>query len=1598
MSSYLWQGWAPDGADVYDDTSDESLDSLNWEYEPYPMAKSAQGAGGAIDDPDPPPRPPPAPRPTFAQPIPNPVRVPLPPVPESSRNTTNVTNTTGVTQDPKTVWSGPPPKPDGPAGADGSADSFDVSDFLSSEDDDIRFIPADPKDQALLAAENAAWAAEKAARAANDNSGVLDPMDIDVIQAEIDAQTASVHQSGTAATNSSPDRAAVDEADRMEIDSPPEETTTVYEPLDTDDRFRQIAVVFPPRAFRTAEAGQDWTKWASTQWLQRNKAGFIYMHNLKPQAPAGRALLVCSRAGGYLVVNKNIHKDVVREDGWNWNADYRRWWHPAQHKRYPGEIFGTTAYHGAVPPEIRFARLDDPLVTYRLPDEPVFPELHAIGISNGPEGVERDADRNVVRVDEYSLYFKHFNGHNLRSILAYTTQGPKTHHLYLEEYFIWYVMEQLVSAVIYMQSGITRTELKNGVTEKKEGWKPFVHRNIIPEHIYLHFEEAWERGQEEYDRTEVDKAKRDTNEMYERARQRFPRIVLGSWSQANAMDDGWEAWIYNRGQRTLLADVNKLREEEPRVKWKGKGIKPELWEDIYLVGAVLRRLVSVWDARDNEEAWKTTWIDYNVDAKGYTMADARQEREGKPTYSSELYDMLEKFELHDEAIQEEDGTYWGEERYWDGSRAFPDVDNLINYVFPIAYTNAQAEKRTLWPKEDTGEITKPNFNLIETWCGLTRFIDMMPYTPESKGMDEDGAKKVVMRDLQLIHGTKYIIWYQFQEPAIEDLIEELPEYLGVPWARQAMQHPAKLWGKYWYAIYQRRTGDMQTPPGGRSRRGDEHWDTEFAGRRILSRERYEQRGAFEDDGRVKVFHKDLYTIESDDDRDEGHRARKSVREKEWKELIESYGNLEDPFLYLTEKQHLKRVLRWMRRAKRVLWHLYPVALPDDETLQLRNDEEQIASQYLKIMRNEVALQAAGQQVTDTPEERAIKQKYHVMLERLDPKGEYKVGYKHEFAKPPAPREPTPQPREPTPAPRDPTPAPRDPTPAPRDPTPAPRDPTPAPREPTPAPREPTPPLPPSPFTQYRKDEEARKIQAEITRAEHQVLRDRVKAVADRIVVAAEEMNRLETDDTTTNQYARYLEAKRRHEELLVKGRAYEAAINNLPKLETYPEQKQRLENEIVRNQERIADLRRELQEPKKMRKQKATVIAELDGEARRLRAQAGLPSSTELDKAQLEGRAAKIEAEAADFLQQVTEIKEKQDQVMSKIWILEHKIESYRKTIRRIDRELVRQEKPAKVKSAFCRGYEQAMRGDLADSERPGGAPPDDDGGGDDDGNDGGGGGGGADDTPEKKTNKGKKKDGNNDNGGGGSSSKNSGKTTANPTTAPPKPPPPGRRTTRSGRVVRPVSVYSPTKYNITRTRPKPPTGKKPPTGRTGRDIIIPQTPEDPDPTPTGSTRSSPDSAAGSPGSLHSTTVIPETPYKLPGVGDETVIPQSQSQPNNNDDVIIPLTQPDDDEVIPQTQPDNPQPQPNQDNEEEEIIPQTQPNQDAGDEEVTTPSSTQTKKTKKPKPKPLTGLASSPMPKPKTSRKRAAEDDDDGELERLSPPKKRTPGRPKKNQ
>jgi hypothetical protein len=373
----------------------------------------------------------------------------------------------------------------------------------------------------------------------------------------------------------------------------------------TSATFRELHVKLATERYREQAAhGASTTNLnPSDQWLDKHLAGFLLIQNLHPKAPPGKCILVESIDTGERLVNKRLQRYAP---DWNQKAQGTE----LEHTPY------RTAFDTWAPPELRFARLSDPHVEVQLPNEPYFPELYGYGFPSGQHGFDSEG-----KPDIFSLYFKRFNGGTLENLMlqyAHPEIGAP-----IPEPFVSHVMEQLSRAVIRLQTGLTREDLDQGMKDPKPGHKILLHRRLRERDVFLHFPEDGE------DKDPLDCC--------------FPRIILGEFDQAIVLDEPPD-----------------IHSHVPRAE-----AETGTWEDMHLLGRLLRRLVTVHDC-----TWENNGnFDYDVDEDGEMarfLSDHITLYEGqKHVYSDDLIRLLLNFEHK-------------------GREAIPTVSFLVNELLPRA--------------------------------------------------------------------------------------------------------------------------------------------------------------------------------------------------------------------------------------------------------------------------------------------------------------------------------------------------------------------------------------------------------------------------------------------------------------------------------------------------------------------------------------------------------------------------------------------------------------------------------------------------------------------------------------------------------------------------------------------------------------------------------------------------------------------------------------------------------------------------------------------------------------------------------------------------
>ncbi|KAK4096778.1 hypothetical protein N658DRAFT_435392, partial [Parathielavia hyrcaniae] len=350
----------------------------------------------------------------------------------------------------------------------------------------------------------------------------------------------------------------------------------------TPATFRQLYGKIPTETFREI-LSESWRAShpheddiTSDKWLDEHAKGFLLIQNLRPNYPIGKSILLESLDTGVLVVNKRFSRQLTR-----FKPDDPDFDKPVYHyacKKYP-------------PVGLRFSTLDDPRVAARLPAAPYFTRLYAYGLPQGKASFKgRDPD------DMYSLYFRHYNGSTLSSLMEMYGDselgGP------VPEPFVWHVMDQLCRAVLSLRAGDGQPHT---IDKHNQDWVSVVHRGITEDNILLHFRD-------------------DDDEPLARC---FPAIVLG----------GFGAAIMGRKLQKRLNPISTA------------DAVTLAWQDLYVIGELCCRLVTNHDAptpprqRSMEHAAAVSKMLSRYLPENMNLA-ARQ----KLVYSRELIELLQRFE------------------------------------------------------------------------------------------------------------------------------------------------------------------------------------------------------------------------------------------------------------------------------------------------------------------------------------------------------------------------------------------------------------------------------------------------------------------------------------------------------------------------------------------------------------------------------------------------------------------------------------------------------------------------------------------------------------------------------------------------------------------------------------------------------------------------------------------------------------------------------------------------------------------------------------------------------------------------------------------
>ncbi|KAK3388491.1 hypothetical protein B0T20DRAFT_96205 [Sordaria brevicollis] len=464
----------------------------------------------------------------------------------------------------------------------------------------------------------------------------------------------------------------------------------------------------------------------SDKWLESKRRkieeadtkGFLLIKQLYP---LNRSMLVWdSRRPRKLYVNKRVRKYL---DKWLLARIYGD--RINFHQTFE-DIDRVQLYAHPIPGDIRFARIagNDPRVEEVLPDDRHFQKLFAYGFPHPPNKASRDhglankvnpnGKKGIVREEIFnaSLYYEYLNGGSLEHAMMRINRSQPGSTCYVEEVFIWHVMEQLLHALNFLHFGVERAHVRgegppsrNPDAERPTpNWRPIVHRWITMDNIMLH----WPDPSDEKDyKWSMDG--------------RLPRVVLTNFDNAARVDDEeYENGLMHFGRLSLPND--RIKEARYGVSPKDRLWQvepPHPWQDLYAVGKVLRRMIVDRSPRPSlgprfgedlpermdtgrglvvepeTEAAADNWFDVSM----YNMAPYMQS-EGGP-YSDKLICVIARILGHDQEgkvdwTPGEQGRRFTEEE----KPPFHDFKKFETRMLDEAYTQTELLRSRKWGVEE----------------------------------------------------------------------------------------------------------------------------------------------------------------------------------------------------------------------------------------------------------------------------------------------------------------------------------------------------------------------------------------------------------------------------------------------------------------------------------------------------------------------------------------------------------------------------------------------------------------------------------------------------------------------------------------------------------------------------------------------------------------------------------------------------------------------------------------------------------------------------------------------------------------------------------
>lgn len=377
----------------------------------------------------------------------------------------------------------------------------------------------------------------------------------------------------------------------------------------------------------------------SYNWLQARKhshndaKGFLLIKQLYP---LNRLLLVQDLHTGELLINKRVRKYLKR--------DHLATLYPERSDISERLTDRIQMYGHPIPGDIRFARFAggdqrDPRVEVHLPDKPFFQKLYAYGFPHGRyldgngildyrmfEGPDEHEEAHEEILNA-SLYYEYLNGGSLEHAIMRSSR-PTAY--FVDEVFIWHLIEQLGRALLFLHFGITEPE-----EQEPAGWQPICHRWLTMDNIMLHWPDPDDDPREEELRDD-----------------RLPRVVLTNFDNAarKGQAEPHNNGIIHFGRLSLPLDQIKQARYgvSPRDRaWQME--EPDRWQDVYAMGKLLRRIVldRGYEGEVVPHEGYSNWWTHRYDEHIRTQTVTH----GRP-YSDELIRTIRQFERNTPWVDE----------------------------------------------------------------------------------------------------------------------------------------------------------------------------------------------------------------------------------------------------------------------------------------------------------------------------------------------------------------------------------------------------------------------------------------------------------------------------------------------------------------------------------------------------------------------------------------------------------------------------------------------------------------------------------------------------------------------------------------------------------------------------------------------------------------------------------------------------------------------------------------------------------------------------------------------------------------------------------